>query len=340
MNEEQLNDFESQQPSDAADRYVWDRSGPVDSDVEQLERTLGVLRYEKQAPPTPMPVRRWKIPSLAVAALITVTVGVAWMILQSNGVPFKGKELSDGAWNVVTLKGTATIDSVPMVSNGRLRVGGWLETDNSSEVRVEVADIGDVTVHANSRLQLVTSQANTEHRLQLAHGAIEAFIWAPPKLFFVNTASATAIDLGCHYLLEVDEDGTGRLEVLSGWVAFERDDRESTVPQGGVCQARADIGPGTPYFKDVSDEFADALSEFDFDDGGDHAIQRILQNARPRDTLTLWHLLSRVDRSQRELVFNRMASFAALPDGLTRAGVLELNHQMLEDWWNALKATW
>ena len=335
-----MNEFESDNPSDEDDRYLWDKSGPVDSDVEQLERTLEVLRYEQQVPPTPIAARRWKIPSLAVAALIAISVSVAWMVLQSNGVPFKGKEFQEGAWNVVALKGTATIDSVPMAGEGWLGVGGWLETDNGSEVRLEVADIGDVTVHANSRLQLMTSRANKEHRLQLAHGAIEAFIWAPPKLFFVHTASATAVDLGCHYLLEVDEDGTGRLEVLSGWVAFERDDRESTVPQGGVCQTRPDIGPGTPYFKDVSDEFADALSEFDFGDGGDHAIQRILQDARLRDTLTLWHLLSRVDRSQREHVFDRMASFAPLPAGLTREGVLELNEQMLEDWWDALKVTW
>ena len=335
-----MSEFERHTPSDEDDRYLWDKSGPVDPDVQQLERTLEVLRYEKQAPPTSIAARRWKTPSLAVAALIAITVGVAWMILQSSGVPLKGEKSPNAAWNVVALKGTATIDSVPMVGEGRLAIGGWLETDNSSEVRLEVADIGDVTVHTNSRLQLITSQVAKEHRLHLAHGAIEAFIWAPPKLFFVNTASATAVDLGCHYLLEVDEHGTGRLEVLSGWVAFERDARESTVPQGGVCQTRADIGPGTPYFNDVSEEFADALSKFDFEDGGDEAIQRIVQNARPRDTLTLWHLLSRVDRSQRELVFDQMASFAPLPDGLTREGVLDLDDQMLDDWWYALKATW
>ena len=340
MSDEQMNELDSHDPSDENDRYLWEKSGPVDPDVEQLERTLEVLRYEKHAPPTPIAARRWKIPSLAVAALIAITAGVAWMILQSNGVPFKGKEFRDGAWNVIALKGTPTIDSIAMTDKGQLGVGGWLETDKNTEARVEVADIGDVTVHANSRLKLLPSKTQNEHRLQLARGSIEAFILAPPRLFFVETASAVAVDLGCQYLLEVDENGTGRLEVLFGWVAFERDARKSTVPQGGVCQTRADIGPGTPYFNDVSEEFAVALSEFDFEDGGDEAIRLILNAARPRDTLTLWHLLSRVDRSQRELVFNRMASFGPLPDGLTRAGVLDLDDQMLEDWWNALKATW
>jgi hypothetical protein len=53
----------------------------------------------------------------------------------------------------------------------------------------------------------------TDHRLALDHGAIEARIWAPPRLFFVETPSARAVDLGCVYTLEVDRAGAGRLSV-------------------------------------------------------------------------------------------------------------------------------
>ena len=190
MSDEQMNEFDSHDPSDENDRYLWDNSEPVNPDVEQLERTLEVLRYEKQVPPTPIAARRWKIPSLAVAAMLILAAGVTWMILPSTGVPFKGKDFPEGAWNVVALKGTSTIDSVDIANEGRLSVGDWLETDASSEVRVEVADIGDITVHANSRLRLLPSKTEQEHRLQLARGSIEAFILAPPRLFFVETASA------------------------------------------------------------------------------------------------------------------------------------------------------
>ena len=80
--------------------------------------------------------------------------------------------------------------------------------------------------------------------------------------------------------------------------------------------------------------------EFDFEDGGEDAIKVVLTQARSRDTLTLWHLLSRVDGAQREQVFDRMASFSPPPDEVTRDGVLRLDEQMLEDWWDALRATW
>ena len=57
--------------------------------------------------------------------------------------------------------------------------------------------------------------------MSLSKGAIHARIWAPPKQFFVNTPSATAVDLGCEYTLQVDEDGGGLIRVTLGWVSFE-----------------------------------------------------------------------------------------------------------------------
>ena len=332
MSKDKMNDVNMPQPPDDDDRYLWDKSGLVDRDIEQLEQKLQVLRYEGQAPQMRIGVRRWRTAPFALAAVLTLAASVTWIMFQSAD--------TNGAWNVVALKGTPTIDSVPLVGEGRLAVGDWLETDNNAQVRVEVADIGDVTLHPNSRLQLLVSEADKRHGLQLARGSIEAFIFAPPRLFFVETASAVAVDLGCQYLLQVDEQGTGRLEVLSGWVSFEHEAIDSIVPRGGVCQTRAGIGPGTPYFNDTSDEFVQALVELDFEDGGEDAMIVVLTQARPRDTLTLWHLLSRVDGAQREQVFDHMTSFSPPPDEVTRDGILRLDEQMLDDWWDALEATW
>ena len=332
MSQDTMNDVNMPQPLDDDDRYLWDKSGPLDRDIQQLERKLQVLRYEGQAPQMRIGGRRWRIAPFAIAAVLTLAAGVTWMMFQSAD--------TSGTWNVVAMKGTPTIDSVPLVGEGRLAVGDWLETDNNAQVRVEVADIGDVTLHPNSRLRLLVSEADKRHGLQLARGSIEAFIFAPPRLFFVETASAVAVDLGCHYMLQVDEQGTGRLEVLSGWVSLEHDAIDSIVPRGGVCLTRAGIGPGTPYFNDTADELVQALVEFDFEDGGEDAMNVVLTQARPRDTLTLWHLLSRVEGAQREEVFDRISSFSPLPDDVTRDGVLRLDEQMLEDWWDALQAMW
>jgi hypothetical protein len=66
----------------------------------------------------------------------------------------------------------------------------------------------------------------------------------------------------------------------------------------------------------------------------------VLAESRPRDTLTLWHLLSRVEGNDRAHVYERMTALAPPPDGVTREGVLQLNEQMLQQWKDKLETTW
>jgi hypothetical protein len=172
---------------------------------------------------------------------------------------------------------------------------------------------------------------------------MSARIWAPPRLFFVDTPSAVAADLGCAYTLEVDDHGASLLRVTSGWVALELKDRESIVPAGAACETRPGIGPGTPYFEDSTAAFREALKKVDFD--GDVGVRSaaltvMLNEARPRDTLTLWHLLARVNGQDRVRVYEKMAMFAPPPPGVTREGVLQLDQQMLETWRHALESSW
>jgi hypothetical protein len=171
---------------------------------------------------------------------------------------------------------------------------------------------------------------------------MSARIWAPPRLFFVDTPSAVAADLGCAYTLEVTKDGASLLHVTSGWVALQLKDRESMVPAGAACQTRPGVGPGTPYFEDASEEFRNALVKFDFehDSIGPSQLHVLLNAARPRDSLTVWHLLFRTSEAERGEVYDRLAQLAPPPNGVTREGILKLDKQMMETWRDALAWTW
>jgi hypothetical protein len=143
-------------------------------------------------------------------------------------------------------------------------VGGSLETDGASRARVRVGLIGFVDVEPNSRLRLLAAEL-ADHRLALERGRIRARIWAPPKLFYVQTPSALAVDLGCIYTLEVDDSGAGALRVQRGWVAFEQEGRESFVPEGAMCVTRPGVGPGTPVYESATAELQNALQKIDFE---------------------------------------------------------------------------
>jgi len=284
---------------------------------------------KRLAPSAPKRTGMSKLVIAPLAAMLLVSFGIVavWYYTRQ----------SKPSWDVARLDGAPQIGSARLSKSGHFRVGEWLETDGSSRAMIEVADIGYVEVEPNSRLRLVETRP-TEHRLALARGRMRAHIWAPPRLFFVETPSATAVDYGCAYTLEVDDSGKSLLHVTEGWVALESGGRKSLVPAGAYCETRPVVGPGTPYFEGASEEFRSALSKLDFENDDGESLTVILSEAVERDALTLWHLLSRVGGDERERVYDRLASLASPPDGVTRDGVMRLDRQMLDSWSEKINA--
>jgi FecR protein len=309
------------------DRYLWDRSGPPDPEIERLERLLGRFRQNR---PTPRAPRRSPkaLLFLALAALLALGVGAVWIAARPGA-----------AWGVDRLAGAPLVGSERIGETGRLAVGEWLETDSASRAKLQVGRIGQVEIEPNSRLRLVAARFR-DHRLALERGTIEARIWAPPRLFFVETPSALAVDLGCVYTLTVDESGGGLLSVTAGWVELDREGRESLVPAGASCATKVGIGPGTPFYDDASPAFREALRRFDFEEDGDAALDALLAETRKRDALTLWHLLLRTEREQQTRVFRRLAALVPPPPGVTEEGIRRRDDKMLEAWRGQLGLRW
>ena len=214
----------------------------------------------------------------------------------------------------------------------------WIETGANSRT-IRIGEIGFVEVEPNTRLRVVTERAN-EHRLALVKGEIRAKISAPPKLFFVDTPSGTAVDLGCEYSLNTDDDGSDFLHVARGWVSFQWKGRESLVPAGASCRTRTKAGPGVPYFDDAPEKLKEALENFAFGKTDSDVLNVILSESRQRDTLTLWHLLARVAPGDRPRVFGRMTALTPLPAGVSREKALALDPQTLTHWREELAWTW
>lgn len=238
------------------------------------------------------------------------------------------------SWNVETIAGNQAL-----AEKGKLAVGEFLETGANSRAKIQVADIGQVEIAPNSRVQLVNTNSK-EHRLSLERGLMQAKILAPPRLFIVDTPSAVAVDLGCEYTLEVDRAGNSRLHVTSGYVALERGGRESIVPAGAVCLTKKGKGLGTPFSDDASAEFQNALFKFDFENGGSESLRTIIKESSLYDALTLWHLLSRVPRNEREKIFDALAAHVKPPANVNREGILRLNKKMLDAWWTEIENVW
>jgi hypothetical protein len=332
-------------PAPAGD-YLWDRTGTPDPELQKLEVLLAEFRHNR---PTPVLAEqsfrgRWAsiaqlrwFPALAAAAAIALTVFVTFLMLRNSH-----SQPATAGWEVSRLSGSPRIGRNTITGPSRparLGIGQILETDDQSRASLHSPEIGQIDIDPGTRLRLLTMGQDLK-RIALDRGTIHAYIWAPAGQFVVDTPSAVTVDLGCAYTLHVDDSGDGLVRTTLGWVGFKLNRRESFIPAGAACATRPKIGPGTPYFEDASEPFRSALSRIDFKDltpqQRDDDIATILAQARVRDSITLWHLLSRVDDAQRARVFDRLNQLAPPPAGVTREGVLRLDQSMLDRWWNEL----
>jgi hypothetical protein len=326
--------------------YLWDGSGPADATMSRLEASLSGYRYAGKEPelvigpraelkfvePGPKPVVRAVVSSrgrwMSIAAMITMAMVAGWISRPALG-PWLKVEARSG---------------MPLVgkqqSPDRLHVGQWLRTDDRSSAEIAVASLGTVSVRPNSKIR-IKSTGEHEHRLEMPYGSIHAFITAPPRVFIVDTPAARAVDMGCEYTLDLDEHGSGILRVSLGHVLLEGPDGvTSDVPMwGGTCRIRRGVGPGTPYFDDASSMFVAALERVDFGEGEDRAgqLKVVLDEARERDALSLWHLLSRTKSDDRETVFARLSALKPLPERITKGSVMDLDRAALQAWFESMR---
>lgn len=293
----------------------------IESRLSQPAAAGAVLEFRERERRTLPPLASWVRYGSAIAAVILIAV-LGWLWYNFQSLP---------SWNVAAVEGTVRIGSSQFAGAGRIRIGEMLQTDQKSRAKIEVGNIGHVDVDPNTRIRLVEATI-TDHRLALDEGTIHATIFAPPRIFFVETPSALAVDLGCAYTLHVDNKGASVLEVTSGWVSLEFGGRESIVPAGAVCVTRPGNGPGTPYLDDASGKLKAALEQYDFENGGGKALAMILSEARNMDSITLWHLMFRTAGEERVRTYDRLAALVPAPKGVTREGMLAGDPDMIKKW--------
>src|SRR5450432_1529918 len=152
--------------------YLWDRTGTPDPEIEALERTLAEFRYvarpleEKASSPAP-PARistrrfgRWVLAAGAIAAVLAVGL----LAIRSRFQWSTGQ-----AWRVVVVEGHPIVQKTVVRDSGELGVGETLETDSRSRARLEIGNIGTLTIAPNSRVRLLATRTR-HHRIALDYG--------------------------------------------------------------------------------------------------------------------------------------------------------------------------
>lgn len=358
--------------------YLWDGSGEPEHDVTDLEQALGPMRHRAELDWSRVDAAESRkrrgvvIPLFGVA--LAVAAGISLYVFTKEAPPAPRlaappietsaplaealPTLAEGTrptcsdpslagFRFRSASGAPQCDGGVAAKSGVVPTGAWLETDASTRVTLDVADIGHVDVAPESRLRVVET-SEKEHRLELAKGHLHAKIDAPPRLFFVDTKAATAIDLGCEYEMQVDETGAGLLKVTLGYVELEppRGVPEAErrpprlVPRGAECTIDPAHGPGTPIWSRSTESLRKDMALFD-KNGDVDALTRVIRELGQKDTLTLFYVVaSRAPEAQRKTALDKLEAIQKAPAGVSRAATLALERRAIQAWREALEPRW
>lgn len=277
-----------------------------------------------------LPVKYIATGLIAATLIIALVFGLKNFLGGGSNSPEQLASI-DTYWMVSNIKGTPTVDDKAFTSVDSVKIGEWLVTDDSSQALLKVSNIGTIVVDPGSKIKIIKSDIG-EHRIILEYGTISADIYAPPRTFFVETPSMTAVDLGCSYSLSMDKQGDGILYVKEGMVELKSDKRETLVPAGKYCLTKKGVGPGTPYREDSSPELKSALLKYDFKGGGAAALNMILNNAKKTDAVTLLNLLPYVDGKNKEKVYAKLSKLVQTPRNIPRDSIYYFNYDKMNEW--------
>ena len=312
--------------------YLWDRSGPVDPVIVDLESRLAPLAFDTAARPlvvsAPHSVREQRSPSNARRMLRWTAAAVAACALVTTGVVL---------WH------TRRLDWQPsrpwtVQGGGQWPVGATLPVAGN-DVRVDVARLGVLSARPGAALTLEATGPQ-KHWLRLTRGSIDVRLWAPPGRVALHTPAGDVIDLGCTFALDVDDAGAAQLSVRTGWVNLQNDHGNSFVPAGASSRMTAERAPLVPLYDDATPDFRAAVRVLE--GAPSTAIEADLHvvsgAARPRDALTLL-MLSRVDGlpvDARARLLARAAVLQPPPSPDTVARVLAGDTEAFWAWYDAL----
>ena len=232
------------------DDYLWDGSGEPDPEIVRLETLLAPLP-SRGTLPLLLPRATIRGGVARRAAALQILTAAASLVAGRRRRVVRVRDPA-GGWTVQSLAGAPSVSGNARIdAPSRLPVG-QVAGDRRRVARAHRGRIrsASVDVEPNSRIRLITSRAG-EQRMALERGRDSARASGRRRdVFFVNTPSATAIDLGCAYKLKVDDRGwgTGGASKAGGW----RSNTTGASPSSRRtrCAPRAPgFGPGTPVLR-------------------------------------------------------------------------------------------
>lgn len=234
---------------------------------------------------------------------------------------------SGGGWEVIQISGQPKLNDKVMSKSDGFKPESKIETEASSTVTVTMPKMGRLLIDNNS----VVSRTKISEEIKLDKGQIKKFEGDASEVLIVTTPLAKFTELykGSAFRLGVDDAGTCKLIVESGWVIVNIKEFDSYVPKNFDClisRGRYAI----PYPADSSPDLIALLQNFS--GLNDPSVGTILSKMTKKESLSLWHIIQLISTENRSIAFDRLNELIPAPSSVTKEGILALHKSMLLDW--------
>jgi len=257
------------------------------------------------------------------------------LILIAAGYLIYNYSLINSPWIVEEKYGSYLIDGKKN-QVGKLEKGTSLKVLDSSKAIVYIPRTGRIEVDQNTKLVLVKPN-NRDNRISLLSGSIKIVTTAIIPNFTVELDNYSIRDVGGVFTVSIDNENSANVFVDFGMVEIFYKDNSFFLDEGYNCELPMGRRPGTPYRFDASDSLKKLIHWFDLKDGDDSLVDKIVEQANQSDALTLLGLIPRVSPVKRQVLYQKISDYFPPPDDVTRMGVITLNSEMLESWWNEIE---
>lgn len=238
-------------------------------------------------------------------------------------------------WKIIPKEGEYLIDGKKN-DEQKFFEKSTLSTKENSSIVFNIPQTGSVEVLPNTNVFLKKAK-NRDNKVVLLKGGLRVVSTVLIPHIAVEINKTSIYNVGGVFNLYLENAGDVQLYVEFGLVRIENGDFSMMVDEGYYCDIRKGNFPGTPFRFDATDSLKKLIKQFDLSGDKDDLVDQILTQIKPSDALTLLAIIPKVSEYKRQLIFQKISNSFPPPPNVTHRGIMKLDSEMLENWWNEIE---
>ena len=209
-------------------------------------------------------------------------------------------------------------------------------SQNKSSATITVPKVGNIFVDENTSLFLEKAK-DGGNRLKLNSGKIRVTNTVDLPDFIIVYKGYEIKDKNGEFSVSATDSGRASVSVNSGFVEIIHNEQSNYLNESYVCDIIDGFDPGTPFNIYASDSLKNEIKNFDYNNGGDASVDKIISLAKPKDMLTLLAMIPHASQLKRQVLYQVITNQFPPPENVTRMGIIKGDPKMLFLWWQEIQ---